>query len=317
MAGQGALSRVATATVAYWFDKRRGLALGITGVVGSAGISLAPVLIERLVSEYGWRQAWAIEGIAVWAVVLPLALFGIRNRPADVGQHVDGITPDTDTDTDPDAPLTGWPLRKALHTSIFWAVAACLAASSMLTTGLNFHQVSLLGDRGLTPAEDAANFLPQTAAPRTGAGPERSRHGARRPDSGLPAPTRRTAGCRPAATRRLHRESERGVSHGRSLSPGPIARAGHRPRARRVRPAPPSRRYRNARHGVRATSAETLSARWSGSPSASQRFLADQSRAHGGYTSPSAGPIRSHVRPSRSNWDTRSVRRSSGSTTSH
>ncbi|MDK1344950.1 hypothetical protein QNO09_16910 [Streptomyces sp. 378] len=26
------------------------------------------------------------------------------------------------------------------------------------------HQVALLGDRGLTPAEAAANFLPQTAA---------------------------------------------------------------------------------------------------------------------------------------------------------
>ncbi|GEC03449.1 hypothetical protein SSP24_11040 [Streptomyces spinoverrucosus] len=41
MAGQGALGLVATTTVAYWFDKRRGLALGITGAVGTAGISLA------------------------------------------------------------------------------------------------------------------------------------------------------------------------------------------------------------------------------------------------------------------------------------
>ena len=100
--------------------------------------------------------------LGLWAVVPPLALFGIRNRPADVGRHVDGIAPDKNTD--PDAPLTGWPLRRALRTSIFWAVAACLAASSMLTTGLNFHQVALLGERGLSPAEAAANFLPQTAA---------------------------------------------------------------------------------------------------------------------------------------------------------
>ncbi|MGY0065672.1 MFS transporter [Streptomyces sp. QTS137] len=162
MAGQGALSLVATTTVAYWFDKRRGLALGVTSAVGTAGISLAPLLIERLVSGYGWRQAWAIEGIAVWAVVLPLALFGIRDRPADLSQHVDGIPPDADTD--PDAPLTGWPLRRALRTSVFWAVVACLAASSMLTTGLNFHQIALLGERGLTATEAAANFLPQTAA---------------------------------------------------------------------------------------------------------------------------------------------------------
>ncbi|MEU7317203.1 MFS transporter [Streptomyces sp. NPDC007083] len=162
MAGQGALSLVATTTVAYWFDRRRGLALGVTSAVGTAGISLAPVLVERLVSELGWRQAWAVEGIAVWAIVLPLAMFGIRNRPADVGHHVDGVGPADEAATD--APLTGWPLRKALRTGMFWAVAACLAASSMLTTGLNFHQIALLGERGLTPVESAANFLPQTAA---------------------------------------------------------------------------------------------------------------------------------------------------------
>ncbi|SCK15339.1 MFS transporter [Streptomyces sp. WMMB 322] len=162
MAGQGALSLVATTTVAYWFDKRRGLALGITSAVGTAGISLAPVALERLVAGIGWRQAWAAEGLAVWALVLPIALFGIRNRPADVGQHVDGASRPPDEHANEE--LTGWPLRRALRTGMFWAVAACLAASSMLTTGLNFHQIGLLGERGLTPVEAAANFLPQTAA---------------------------------------------------------------------------------------------------------------------------------------------------------
>ncbi|KNE80772.1 MFS-type transporter [Streptomyces fradiae] len=162
MTGQGALSLVATTTVAYWFDKRRGMALGITSAVGAAGISLAPVLVERLIHGYGWRQAWAIEGIAVWLVVLPLALFGIRNRPADLGQHVDGIPPAPGADTG--GPPAGVPLRRALRTGMFWAVAAGLSASSMLTTGLNFHQIALLGERGLTPVEAAANFLPQTAA---------------------------------------------------------------------------------------------------------------------------------------------------------
>ncbi|WP_233221552.1 MFS transporter [Streptomyces carminius] len=164
MAGQGALSLVATTTVAYWFDRRRGLALGITSAVGAAGISLAPLLVERLVSQAGWQRAWLIEGLAVWAVVLPVALFGIRNRPADVGQQVDGDPAPASDDPGGDRQDDGWPLRRAMRTGVFWAVAACLAASSMLTTGLNFHQIALLGERGLTPVEAAANFLPQTVA---------------------------------------------------------------------------------------------------------------------------------------------------------
>ncbi|MGK5500116.1 MFS transporter [Streptomyces sp. URMC 125] len=162
MAGQGALSLVATTTVAYWFDRRRGLALGVTSAVGAAGISLAPLAIERLVSHAGWQRAWLVEGLAVWAIVIPLALLGIRNRPADVGQQVDGDP--APAGDDPGGEPTGHSLRYAMRTGVFWAVAACLAASSMLSTGLNFHQIALLGERGLTPVEAAANFLPQTAA---------------------------------------------------------------------------------------------------------------------------------------------------------
>lgn len=39
-----------------------------------------------------------------------------------------------------------------------------MAVSGLLQTALIFHQLSLLGERGLTTAQAAANFLPQTAA---------------------------------------------------------------------------------------------------------------------------------------------------------
>ncbi len=162
MTGQGALSLVATTTVAYWFDRRRGLALGIVGAVGSAGISTAPILTERLIAATSWQQAWLIQGLVVWAVVIPLALFGLRNRPADLGQHVDGVPPAHGEESS--GGLTGWTLRPALRTGMFWVIVACLSASSMLATGLAFHQIDLLGERGLSTAQAAANFLPQTAA---------------------------------------------------------------------------------------------------------------------------------------------------------
>lgn len=129
MAGQGALSLVATTTVAYWFDKRRGLALGITSAIGTAGISLAPLLIERLISAYGWRQAWAIEGIAVWLIVIPLALFGIRDRPADIGQHIDGTQP-RPTPPMPRSPAEPWARRCAPGRSGPWPRASQPAACS-------------------------------------------------------------------------------------------------------------------------------------------------------------------------------------------
>ena len=65
MAGQGALGLTATTATALWFSRRRGTALGLVSAIGASGISLAPVLLERLVSAVGWRQTWAIEGLLV------------------------------------------------------------------------------------------------------------------------------------------------------------------------------------------------------------------------------------------------------------
>src|SRR5690606_4398860 len=89
VAGQGALSLAAITVASYWFDRRRGLALAAVSAGGFAGIQLTPILLERLIATIDWRQVWQLEGLAVWAIVLPLALM-LRDRPHHVGQQVDG-----------------------------------------------------------------------------------------------------------------------------------------------------------------------------------------------------------------------------------
>lgn len=86
MAGQGALNLAATTVVALWFQRRRGTAIGIMSAIGASAISLAPVLLESLIANWGWRQAWLAEGIFIAVVVIPVAWFAIRDRPADLGQ---------------------------------------------------------------------------------------------------------------------------------------------------------------------------------------------------------------------------------------
>lgn len=161
MVGQGALGLAATTAVAVHVTQRRGLALGITAAAGSAGISLAPVLLERLVASHGVDAVWRYEGIAVWLIVVPVALIGLRSAG-----RVKAVSADS-----PDKRPSGvsvergvWTTRKAIRTPMFWAIAAGLAASGMLVTAVNFHQVSLLGEQGLSATAAAANFIPQTVA---------------------------------------------------------------------------------------------------------------------------------------------------------
>ncbi len=160
MLGQGALGLAATLAAASWFDRRRGLALSIVSAVGATGISLAPLVLERLIAAHGWRNVWVVEGVFVWVVVLPLAALVMRDDPAELGQRPDG----DDVRGERPAPRWGQTLREAARSPFFWVVTAAVGTSGMLATAVAFHQISILGERGLSATEAAANFLPQTAA---------------------------------------------------------------------------------------------------------------------------------------------------------
>ncbi len=167
LAGQGALGLAASTTVSRWFSRRRGLVLGLLNAVSAAAISLTPVLLTALLPSLGWRRVWAAEAVVVLAVVVPVALLGLRDLPSDLGQ-----TPDGDhrvvRATEPTLER-GVSRGQAVRTPFFWVVAAASAASGMLATAVAFHQIDLLGERGFSGAQAAANFVPQTVAGLLGA----------------------------------------------------------------------------------------------------------------------------------------------------
>jgi MFS family permease len=167
MAGQGALGLTATTAAALWFDRRRGTATGIVSAVGAVGISLLPLLAEALIAQHGWRQAWLYIGVAVWLIVIPIALAGMRDRPASLGQWPDGRVPH-DVAAARAAINRGATRAEAMRHPFFWVVTGGVAAAGLLATAVAFHQISLLGERGLTTAEAAANFIPQTVAALVG-----------------------------------------------------------------------------------------------------------------------------------------------------
>jgi sugar phosphate permease len=161
MFGQGALGLVATTSVAYWFDLRRGTALGVTSALGQAILSIAPLALGVVVAARGWRASWVVAAVVVTGATLAVARFGIRDRPQDVGQRIDGVAPDSIDDA---PPRWGVPRREAMRTLMFWAITGGVVTTGLIGTGLAFHQISVLGEQGLTSIEAAANFIPQTVA---------------------------------------------------------------------------------------------------------------------------------------------------------
>ncbi len=171
MFGQGSLSMVSSVTVALWFERRRGMAMGVLATATGALMTLVPVVLNQVIEGFGWRVAWLVAAAAVAIIVVPSGWFGLVDRPSAVGQRPDGVAADPATEPNPAsvgarAPVTAndrssYTRGEAARTSQFWILVVIGVASGSLITGLNFHQIDLLGEAGLSSGEAAIMFLPQ------------------------------------------------------------------------------------------------------------------------------------------------------------
>jgi MFS family permease len=67
--------------LASWFDRRRGLAIGIAGSGTGLGFAYVPILVQLLIDEHGWRWGYYGLGLIMLCVTLPLVAFVLREAP--------------------------------------------------------------------------------------------------------------------------------------------------------------------------------------------------------------------------------------------
>lgn len=166
MLGQGSLGLVAGNMINRWWVRRRGMVNGVAGVATSLlGVGGFPNLANTLIAAYGWRRTYALLGIGVWVVMIPLGWLLVRDAPEDYGLSPDGILVDAEDADEGEEPLEEhWRREEAVRTRAFWIVALALASCSMLGTGLAFHTVSIFEDCNMSAATAAATFVPVAAS---------------------------------------------------------------------------------------------------------------------------------------------------------
>lgn len=160
--GQGSLTLVSTWLVGHWFERRRGMAMGLMGLGGSLSVMCIPQINYWVTAELGWRTSWIFLGVGVWSVLVLPALFFVRNRPEESGWLPDGRRPEEpdprttaslDISENGQADLKGdWTIDEAWRTATFWKLLAPLCTGSLVGTGLIFHQLSIFAERGLSGA---------------------------------------------------------------------------------------------------------------------------------------------------------------------
>lgn len=165
MFGQGSLGMLSGNTLAMWFHRRLGMAMGIMATGFAAAIALGPSFNYYLIQHLGWRSAYLVLGIIVLAIMGPLLLVVYRNQPEDVGQRVDGdALPDHDDAAEHASSERAFTLRQAMATRSYWIAALCTGLFAFSVTAMILCAPSIFESRGMSNDQAAARLAQMTFA---------------------------------------------------------------------------------------------------------------------------------------------------------
>ncbi len=135
-------------SIPRWFTKRAGTAIGITVAGFGLGGLVSPPLAQRLISTYGWQQAFLILGLISLIIIVPLAQF-MKHSPQRVG-----LKPYGEGEVMKDEPSLvkeGLSITQAIKTRGFWIFGLILFCFFFCIQVIIVHIVPHAIDIGISP----------------------------------------------------------------------------------------------------------------------------------------------------------------------
>jgi MFS family permease len=136
--------------ITNWFIRKRGFAMSLTNTgLSAGGIVLVP-LASYMITRWGLEVALPVLGMIYGVVVIPCAIFFIRQRPSDLDQFPDGEPPPAAAADGPGSPLDYaaqmqvWTRSQAIRTVAFWSIVIAFLLALAGQIAFLVHQVSFL-----------------------------------------------------------------------------------------------------------------------------------------------------------------------------
>jgi MFS family permease len=138
--------------VTRWFEARRGSAMGYAYLGLGLGGVVAPLLVNYLIRNFGWRHSFEFLGVLIMLVLIPVGIGVTCSTPADLGLLPDGADQAVAATQKRPTTATTFEIKSALRSSNFWLI---LAGSTLVVGAIGAvtqHFILFVKDQGYSTA---------------------------------------------------------------------------------------------------------------------------------------------------------------------
>ena len=151
--------------VSKWFNRKRGLAMGITWAGLPIGMMAIIPIVGVIATNFGWRATYLFAGALTLAISIPLTLLIIKDSPEEMGLLPDGdvsvnenaATPkiaENNNDSITEKPRLSAYLRRIP----LWLVCLSFFLMMLGEMAVVTHEVAFLTDMGISAVLAASTF---------------------------------------------------------------------------------------------------------------------------------------------------------------
>ena len=149
--GQGAMSHAGITTMARYFDVNRGKAISFASFGGQAGVMFLPIVVIRLLDIMDWRHVWLVAGLIILVFFIPLLFVSLQKQSSRHAKFKESIVKTTFNKK--------WKTREIIFDKNFYIYLPLSIAAPFICTGLMFHQIFIITEKGWTLEMLASGYI--------------------------------------------------------------------------------------------------------------------------------------------------------------
>ena len=149
------MTQLAFTNMAKFYHRNRGKALSIASFGMPLGEAVLPSLAVLLMVWVGWRWSWVLVAISIPVLFMPaLFMLGRKFESVPAKEQVQ-----SDKARSKDKELKHWTRKRVLLDYRFLISVPAIVSPAFIITGLFFHQVYIVTEKGWVLTEFAGGFL--------------------------------------------------------------------------------------------------------------------------------------------------------------